>query len=67
MIIVDDDGVMHKVVPVSVLEDIKAEIKEYRYGDEEASETDRNRAEAYNFGLGTALEIIDKHMESEEV
>ena len=26
MIIIDDDGVMHKVVPISVLEDIKAEI-----------------------------------------
>ena len=54
---------LKKMKPLNtILEDIKAEIKEYRYGDEEASETDRNRAEAYNYGLETALEIIDKHM-----
>ena len=51
---------------LGAIEDIKLEIKEYRYGDEEASETDKDRAEAYNFGLEKALEIIDKHTSGKE-
>lgn len=51
---------------LGAIEDIKLEIKECKYGDEEASETDEDRAEAYNFGLEEALEIIDKHTSGKE-
>ena len=47
-------------------EDIKAEIKEYKYGNEELSETDKGRAEAYNFGLEKTLEIIDNYINGKE-
>ena len=52
MIIVDDDGVMRKVVSVSVLKDIKAEIDKLA------------RGEAFVRRIAVH-QIIDKHMESE--
>ena len=61
MIIIDDDGVMHKVVPLSVLEDIKAEITQtsayyMNYPNWELEKL------LYAKGLLKAVEIIDKHI-----
>lgn len=58
MIIVDDDGVMHKVVPVSVLQDIldkiRAEIKHFMYDiNPSSSESD--------YACNYILQIIDKY------
>ena len=64
MIIVDDDGVMHKVVPVSVLQDIldklRAEIKHFMYDvNPSSSESD--------YACNYILQIIDKYKaETEE-
>ena len=60
MIIVDDDGVMHKVVPISVLKDIKAEIAQVCAYSINYSNWE------YAKGLQKAIEIIDKHIDSEE-
>lgn len=53
MIIYDDDGIGYKVVPMQVIEDIKAEIKD---------EARRGMNERYCDGLRRALKLIDKHM-----
>lgn len=42
------------------------EIKDGYYGNEEASETSTERAEAFNNGLTYALEILKKHIEGSE-
>ena len=56
MIIVDDDGVMHKVVPVSVLQDILDKIRA------EIDELWQNEPCAIEGGcLDEILEIIDKY------
>lgn len=47
MIIIDDDGEMHDVVPISVIEDIKVEIMSLK-GD--------------NFPNSYYVKIIDKHI-----
>ena len=53
MIIIDADGIMHKVVPVSTLKDIKAEIDKLARGE--------------TFVRKIAVhQIIDKHIESVE-
>lgn len=58
MIIIDDDGIMHKVVPMSVIEDIKAEIEHARNQFIAAS--------GMYQALNMALNIIDKHMKEGE-
>ena len=50
MIIYDDDGIGHKVVPMSVIEDIKAEILGLMSHDD------------YMVDGFNVLEIIDKHI-----
>ena len=50
-----------------VLDRIRAEICDLRYGDEEKSMTDENRVDAYNNAIEQVIEIIDKYKaESEE-
>ncbi len=49
-----------------LLDKIRAEIWDLQYDDEEKSETDEDRADAYNNGIIQAIEIIDKYKESEE-
>ncbi len=62
MIIIDDDGVMHKVVPMSVLEDIKAEIeKPLRIN--KGLKTENAKAQA--IALSWCLEVIDRHIGNE--
>lgn len=52
---------------VDVLEQIRAEIWDLYYGDEEKSMTNEDRVDAYNNAIKQVIEIIDKHMaESEE-
>lgn len=53
MIIYDDDGIGHKVVPMSVIEDIKAEIEQILDVD-------------WSDGLYQALRIIDKHISGKD-
>ena len=55
MIIYDDDGVGHNVVPMKVIEDIKREIENYMKNED--------------FGSGwieDIKEIIDKHTKGEK-
>lgn len=53
MVIIDDDGVMHKVLPIDTLDKIRAEIIEMR--------------SKQNVGVLECLDIIDKYRaESEE-
>ena len=61
MIIIDDDGIMHKVLPMDTLDKIRAEIWDLQYGDEEKSMTDEDRADAYNNAIKQVIEIIDKY------
>ena len=58
MIIYDDDGIGYKVVPMSVIEDIKAEIYKTLDEYEPACESQNN----FDGGLIVALEIIDRHI-----
>ena len=58
MIIYDDDGVGHNVVPMKVIEDIKQEIKELPYQRLFGS------VSCYSM-LDVILEIIDKHTKGE--
>ena len=64
MIIIDDDGVMHKVLPIEVLDKISAEIKRpleiERYAD-----TDSAKAQA--IALNWCIEIIDKYTKGESL
>ncbi len=49
------------------LDKIRSEIWDLQYGDEEKSETDEDRADAYNNAIRQVIEIIDEYMtESEE-
>lgn len=45
----------------SVLDNIRAEIWDLQYGDEEKNMTDEDRADAYNNAIIQAIEIIDKY------
>lgn len=58
MIIVDDDGVMHEVVSVSVLQDIKAELNELKSHYMPSS--------GVEWGIKMCLEIIDKYKAESE-
>ena len=50
-----------------VLDNIRAEIWDLQYGDEERSMTDAHRVDAYNNAIRQVIEIIDKYKaESEE-
>ena len=56
-----------EVEPVDVVEREKieqaiAEIKDGYYGNEEKSETDSERADAFNNGLNYALEILKRNI-----
>lgn len=53
MIIIDDDGIMHKVLPMDVLDNIRAEIENEKH----IGFTPQDFAD----GLDLALEIIDKY------
>lgn len=75
MIIYDDDGIGHDVVPRKVIEDIKAEIreeKEFAYADFERYKVEclgQDWVDAYDslpqddfrYGMERCLEIIDKY------
>jgi len=56
MIIIDDDGIMHKVLPIDTLDKIRVEISDLAdsdaYGDYQ---------QGFNFGLMRAAQIIDKY------
>ena len=54
MIIIDDDGIMHKVLPMDTLDKIRAEIENEKH----IGFTPQDFAD----GLDLALEIIDKHI-----
>lgn len=80
MIIYDDDGIGHNVVPMSVIEEIKAEIAEEKdcaYADFERYKVeylgqdwedvfDSLPIDDYRYGMVRALEIIDKHISGKE-
>lgn len=53
MIIIDEDGIMHDVVPTKVLEQIRDEIAQLH--------SDMNVIN-YNLAIGNVLDIIDKYM-----
>lgn len=53
MIIIDEDGIMHDVVPTKVLEQIRAEIADLDDAEYEF--------EGYYKGVNDALQIIDKY------
>lgn len=53
------------VIEREKIEQAIAEIKDGYYGNEEKSETDSERADAFNNGLSYALEILDKLIERE--
>lgn len=65
MIIIDDDGIMHKVLPMDTLDKIRAEIEEYKsrtvfgIGIKDL-ETGKQVA------LENVLAIIDRHMKEGE-
>ena len=54
------EGIKQKYVSRKVIEDIKAEIKDARF-NQINDETEK----AVNYGLNTALAIIDKHTKAE--
>ena len=54
MIIIDDDGVMHKVLPMNILDEIKAEI-------EQIADEEQKHDEKWAIGLRYAVKIIDKY------
>ena len=58
-IIVDDDGGMHKVIPIEELKDIRREIKMESWALSVYSEDSVGRV----VDLDDVLKIIDKHME----
>lgn len=55
MIIIDDDGVMHKVLPIDTLDKIRAEIEELKL-----SFFDNERT------IDAVLSIIDKYRREQE-
>ena len=59
MIIYDDDGVGHEVVPMSVIEDIRADI------DEQYDIVKRDNIYCAE-GLEMALDVIDRHISGKE-
>ena len=75
MIIIDDDGVMHKVLPMDTLDKIKAEIleeKECAYADFDKYKVDYLGVDSryvedelpyddFRYGMERCIEIIDKY------
>ena len=57
MIIIDDDGIMHDVVPVEVLDKIKAEIERKAHSGQ--------WSDATMYGMLKAVAIIDKYTKGE--
>jgi len=55
MIIIDDDGVMHNVLSIGVLDNIRADI------EKECVTCEYEDDFVYNSGLLKAIEIIDKY------
>lgn len=49
-----------------VLDNIRAEIWDLQYGDEERNMTDKNRVDAYNNAIRQVIEIIDKYKAESE-
>ena len=49
-----------------ILDNIRAEIWDLQYGEEEKSMTDENRADAYNNAIKQVIEIIDKYKAESE-
>lgn len=76
MIIYDDDGIGHNVIPMSVIDDIKADIideKEFAYADFERYKVEylgqdwedvlaTLPQDDFRYGMERALEIICKHI-----
>ena len=81
MIIIDDDGVMHKVLPMDTLDKIKAEIleeKECAYADFDKYKVDYLGVDSryvedelpyddFRYGMERCIEIIDKYREDGEL
>ena len=55
MIIYDDDGIGYKVVPMQVIEDIKAEIMQIY-------EAEKDTDIRWTTGLKHSIKVIDKHI-----
>lgn len=67
MIIYDDDGIGHDVVPMSVIEDIKAEIAEDLSNAEKESKQTQDDVDAgICIGLQMALDMVEKHISGKE-
>ena len=65
MIIYDDDGVGHNVVPMKVIEDIKQEIESYE-ADCILSDDSKECKECDKIVFGSIYNIIDKHIGKEQ-
>lgn len=64
MIIIDDDGVMHKVLPIDTLDKIRAEIKSKKFGLTDTEDGRRIQSDihaGFDGGIECALQIIDKY------
>lgn len=64
MIIIDDDGIMHKVLPIDTLDKIRAEI-EHLTITEGGEDYTRKMAELYSLKI-KVLQIIDKYNAEEK-
>ena len=62
MIIYDDYGIGHTVVPMSVIKDIRAEIEVEKENRVYKDQFDLH----FNKGLDKALEIINKHISGKD-
>lgn len=64
MIIIDDDGVMHKVLPIDTLDKIRAEIKSKKFGLTDTEDGRRIQSDihaGFDGGIECALQVIDKY------
>lgn len=52
MIIIDDDGIMHKVLPIDILDNLKSEIEQDAFKDVNGSKY---------ISVNRVNQIIDKH------
>lgn len=64
MIIIDDDGVMHKVLPIEVLDKIRAEIETYE-ADCILADDSKECKECDKVVFGSIYRIIDKYTKGE--
>lgn len=58
--------IKQKYIEREVLDNIRAEIWDLQYGDEEKSMTDEDRADVYNNAIRQVIEIIDKYKSESE-